>query len=55
MDDLKLTGKTEEDLQKQMHTFRDFSDDIHLNFKLDKHTKTVFKKRKLVHLRKFNT
>ena len=30
MDDLKLIGKTEEDLQKQMQVVGTFSDDIHM-------------------------
>jgi len=30
IDDFKLIGKTEEDLQKQMHVVRTFSDDIHM-------------------------
>jgi hypothetical protein len=32
MDDLKLIGKTEEELQKQMQVGRTFSDDIHWNW-----------------------
>ena len=49
MDDLKLIGKTEEKLQKQMQVIRNFSDDIHIEFGLDKCTKIVFKRGKLVH------
>jgi pantothenate synthetase len=48
MDDLKLIGKKDE-LQKQMQVFRKFIDDIHMEFGLDKCTKTVLKKGKLVH------
>jgi len=44
MDDLKLTGKTEEEIQKQMQVFRTFSDDTHVEFGLDKCTKIVLKK-----------
>jgi len=47
--DLKLIGKTEEELQKQIQVVRTFSDDIHLEFELDKCAKIVFKKRKFIH------
>jgi hypothetical protein len=50
MDDLKLLGKPEEELQKQIQTVTTFSDDIHMEFGLDKCAKSVFKKGKLVHL-----
>ena len=46
---LKLICKTEEQLKKQMPTVRTFNDDIHMEFRLDKCTKTVFKNGKLVH------
>jgi hypothetical protein len=36
VDDLKLLAKTEEEVQKQMQTVRSFSDDIHMEFGLDK-------------------
>jgi hypothetical protein len=49
MNDLKLTGKSEEQLQKQMHVTRTFSDDIHMEFGLDKCAKIVLKRGKLVH------
>jgi hypothetical protein len=49
MDDLKLPGKSEEELQKQTQTVTTFSDDIHVEFGLDKCAKIVFKKGKLVH------
>ena len=49
MDNLKLTGKTEEEFTQQMQTVRNFSDDIHMEFGLDKFVKTVLKKGKLVH------
>lgn len=51
MQDLKLMGKTEEELQKQMRTFWNFSDDdIHMEFRLDMCAKIVLKKGKLIHL-----
>jgi hypothetical protein len=49
MDDLKLIGKAEEELQKQMQVVRTFSDDIHSEFGLHKCAKTVLKKVKLIH------
>jgi hypothetical protein len=49
MDDLKLIGKSEEELQKQIQTVTAFSDDIRMEFGLDKCAKIVFKKGKLVH------
>jgi len=36
MDDLKLIAKSEEELRKQVHTFKTFSDDIHMEFGLEK-------------------
>jgi hypothetical protein len=48
MDDLKLIGKSEEEL-KQVQTVTTFSDDIDMEFGLDKCAKVVFKKGKLVH------
>jgi hypothetical protein len=33
---LKLISKTEEELQKQMQVVRTFSDDIHMEFGIDK-------------------
>jgi hypothetical protein len=49
MDDLKLLGKSEEELKKQVQTVTAFSDDIRMEFGLDKWAKTVFKKGKPVH------
>jgi hypothetical protein len=49
MNDLKLLGKSEEELQKQIETVTNFSDDIQMEFGLDKCAKIVFKKGKLVH------
>jgi hypothetical protein len=45
MDDLKLIAKSEEELRKQIQTF---SDDIHMNFGLEKCAKITFKKGKLI-------
>jgi hypothetical protein len=50
MNDLKLLRKSEEELQKQTQMVTTFSDDIHMEFGLDKCAKIVFKKVKLVHL-----
>jgi hypothetical protein len=44
MDDLKLTAKSEEELQKQIQTVKAFSDDIHMEFGLEKCTKITFKR-----------
>jgi hypothetical protein len=49
MDDLKLLGKSEEELQKQIQMVTTFSDDVHMEFGLDQCAKIVFKKGKLVH------
>jgi hypothetical protein len=49
MDDVKLTGKTEEELQKYMQIVRTFTDNIHMEFGLDNCAKIVLKKGKLVH------
>jgi len=38
-DDLKLRGKTEEEVQKQMQTVRIFSDAIRMEFGLDRRAK----------------
>jgi len=45
MDDLKLIAKSEEELQK----VKIFSDDIHMEFGLEKCAKIAFKRGKLVH------
>jgi hypothetical protein len=50
MDDLKLIAKSEEELQKQIQTVKTFSDDIHMDFGLEKCAKITFKKGKLIHL-----
>jgi hypothetical protein len=49
MDDLKLIAKSEEELQKQILTVKTFSDDIHMDFGLEKCAKITFKKGKLIH------
>ena len=49
VDDLKLIAKSEEELQKQIHTVKTFSDDIHTEFGLEKCAKIAFKRDKLVH------
>jgi hypothetical protein len=36
MDDLKLIAKSEEELRKQVQTVKTFSDDIHIEFGLEK-------------------
>jgi hypothetical protein len=49
MDDLKLISKSEEELQKQIQTVKTFSDNIHMEFGLEKCAKIAFKRGKLVH------
>jgi hypothetical protein len=49
MDDLKLIGKSEEELRKEIQTVKTFSDDIHMYFGLEKCAKITFKKGKLIH------
>jgi hypothetical protein len=49
MDDLKLIAKSEEEFQKQIQTVKNFSDDIHMEFGLDKCAKITFKRGKLTH------
>jgi hypothetical protein len=48
-DDLKQMGKTEEEPQKQMQAVRNFSDDIHKEFGLNKCAEIASKKEKLAH------
>jgi hypothetical protein len=48
MDDLKLIGKTEEELQKQVQAVITFNDDIHIEFGFDKSAKILLKRGKLV-------
>ena len=47
MDDLKLIAKSEEELQKQIQTVKIFSDDIHMEFGLEKCAKIAFKRGKI--------
>ena len=49
VDDLKLIPKSEEELQKQIQSVKTFSDDIHMEFGLEKCAKIAFKRGKLVH------
>jgi hypothetical protein len=49
MDDLKLIAKSEEELRKQIQTVKSFSDDIHMDFGLEKCAEITFKKGKLIH------
>ena len=46
---LKLIAKSEEELRKQIQTVKTFSDDIHMDFVLEKCPKITFKKGKLIH------
>ena len=49
MDDLNLIAKSEEELQKQIQTVNTFSDDINMEFGLEKCAKITFKRGKLTH------
>jgi hypothetical protein len=49
IDDLKLIAKSEEELQKQIQTVKNFSDDICMEFGLDKCAKITFKRGKVTH------
>jgi hypothetical protein len=49
MDDLKLIAKSEEEFQKHIHSFENFSHDIHMEFGLEKWVKIIFKRGKVVH------
>jgi hypothetical protein len=51
MDEWKLTGTKEEELQKQMQAVRTFRENIHMEFGLDKCANAVLKKGKLDHLK----
>ena len=50
MDDFKLIAKSEEELQKQIQTVKTFSDDINMEFGLEKCAKVTFKRGKLTYL-----
>ena len=47
MDDLKLIAKSKEELQKQLQTVETFSDDMNMEFGLEKCAKITFKRGKL--------
>ena len=47
MDDLKLYAKNDEQLEGLLHTVKMFSDDINMQFMLDKCAKATFKRGKL--------
>jgi len=49
IDDLKLIAKSEEGLQKEIHRVKIFSDDIHMEFGIDKCDKITFKRGRLTH------
>jgi hypothetical protein len=49
MDDLKLIAKSEEEFRKQIQTVKTFSDDIYMDFGVEKCAKITFKKGKLIH------
>ena len=49
MDDLKLFSSSDEKLQNQLETVKEFSDDIGMKFGLDKCAKVTFKKGKYIH------
>jgi hypothetical protein len=49
MDDLKLIAKSEEELQNQIQTVKTFSDDINMEFGLEKCVKITFQRGKLTH------
>jgi len=53
MDDLKFIAKSEEEFQIQIQTVKTFSDDIHMEFGLEKCAKIEFKRGKLVHSQNF--
>ena len=46
MDDLKLIAQSEEELKKQIQTVKSFSDDINMEFGLEKCAKIKFKRGK---------
>jgi len=49
MDNVNLTGKTEDELQNYMQIVRTFTDNIHMEIGLDRDAKIVLKKGKLFH------
>jgi hypothetical protein len=48
VDDLKLIAKSEEEFQRQIQTVKNFSDDIHMEFGLEKCAKVTLKTGKLI-------
>jgi transposase len=48
MDDLKLIAKSEEEFQREIQTVKTFSDDIHMEFGLEKCAKITLKRGKLI-------
>jgi hypothetical protein len=48
MDDLKLIAESEEELQKQIQTVKIFSNDIQMEFGLEKCAKMTLKRGKLI-------
>jgi predicted neutral ceramidase superfamily lipid hydrolase len=48
MVDLKLIAKSKEELQRQIQTVKTFSDDIHMEFGLEKCAKITLKRGKLI-------
>jgi hypothetical protein len=48
MDDLKLIAKSEEELQRETHIVKTFSNDIHMEFGLEKCAKVTFKRGKFI-------
>ena len=49
-----MIAKSEEELQKQIQTVKIFSDDIHMDFGLEKCAKITFKKGRFNSLAKFS-
>jgi hypothetical protein len=48
MDDLKLNAKLEEEFQRQIQTAKTSSDNIYMEFGLEKCAKVTFKRAKLI-------
>jgi hypothetical protein len=53
LDDLKLIAKSEEELQRQIQTVKTFSDDIHMEFGIEKCAKIALKRGKLISSQNF--
>jgi hypothetical protein len=54
VDDLKLIAKSEVELRKQIQTVKTFSDDINMEFGLEKCAKITFKRGKVTHFNSQN-